>query len=93
MDSPTNDQHIISDKATQTTPDFIIIGAQKSGTTWLVDMLRDHEGVFIPRDEVHFFNGHFDKGIDWYASHFNEASKNQCIGEKTPDYLGGASAD
>lgn len=70
-------------------PQFLIIGAQKSGTTWLVDMLRDHRDVFIPRNEVHFFNTHYDRGYDWYASHFSEAKKSQRIGEKTPDYLGG----
>lgn len=67
---------------------FIIIGAQKSGTTWLVDMLRYHPQVFIKREEVHYYDSNFEKGEDWYLSHFKEAEENQIIGEKTPDYFG-----
>jgi hypothetical protein len=37
-------------------PDFIGIGAQKSGTTWLYRNLRNHPGIWIPRKEVHYFD-------------------------------------
>ncbi len=38
-------------------PDFICIGAQKAGTSWLARMLRQHPGVFLPpMKEVHFFD-------------------------------------
>lgn len=37
-------------------PDFIIIGAQKSGTSSLHSILAHHPGVFIPRGEVFFFD-------------------------------------
>lgn len=77
---------------TKNIPHFMIIGAQKSGTTWLVDMLRDHSGVFIPRDEIHYYNTNYAKGIKWYRSHFEPAAA-QLIGEKTPDYLGGEIPD
>lgn len=69
-------------------PDFIIAGAQKSGTTWIVDVLRQHPKVFMPRKEVHFFNQQFDKGPNYYAQTFEQAEPNQLIGEKTPDYFG-----
>lgn len=70
-------------------PDFLIIGAQKGGTTWLRHHLRAHPSVFVPESEVHFFDKahHFSKGRDWYESHFQAARPDQTIGEKTPDYL------
>lgn len=38
-------------------PDFVCIGAQKSGTSWLYRMLVDHPGVFLPpANEMHFFD-------------------------------------
>lgn len=39
-------------------PDFIIAGAMKCGTTWLHDALNRVDGVFIPRDEVHWIDAH-----------------------------------
>lgn len=40
-----------------TTPDFIGIGAQKAGTTWLYDMLAQNPSVWLPPlKEVHFFD-------------------------------------
>lgn len=39
-------------------PDFLIIGAQKSGTSWLHRQLRQHPDVFMPpdKDAPFFFN-------------------------------------
>lgn len=38
-------------------PDFIGIGAQKAGTTWLYDMLAQNPSVWLPPlKEVHFFD-------------------------------------
>ena len=70
-------------------PNFLIIGAQKCGTTWLASMLRQHEDVFMPDRELHFFDKdlNFSKGLGWYESHFTEAAGQRAIGEKTPDYL------
>jgi hypothetical protein len=69
-------------------PNFIIIGAQKSGTTWLVDMLKLHPQIFIDREEVHYYDNNYHKGNEWYLSHFENANDDQIIGEKTPDYFG-----
>jgi hypothetical protein len=60
-------------------PDFLIIGAQKAGTTSLASYLTAHPQVVAPkRKEIHFFdlNFHLDsdldstKDVDWYRSHF-----------------------
>ena len=71
-----------------TLPDFLIIGAQKAGTTWLAYQLRQHPDVFMPPREVHFFDNanNFVKGLGWYERHFDDASGKRAIGEKTPEY-------
>jgi Sulfotransferase domain len=60
-------------------PSFLIIGAQRAGTTSLFDALRRHPDVTGPaayedfvrlRKEVHFFDHRFENGIDWYRSFF-----------------------
>lgn len=70
-------------------PSFVIAGAQKSGTTTLHQMLQQHPRVFMSRPkELHFFDRNWDRGIDWYTSHF-EARKprHRQWGESTPTYL------
>lgn len=40
-----------------TLPNFIGIGAQRAGTTWLYERLREQPGVFLPaQKELHFFD-------------------------------------
>jgi len=33
-------------------PSFIVIGAQKAGSTYLLQCLRDHPTIFMPRSEI-----------------------------------------
>lgn len=70
-------------------PNFLIIGAQKSGTTWLARLLRQHPDVFMPPGEIHFFDKahNYRNGLGWYEAHFAGANGRRAIGEKTPDYL------
>jgi hypothetical protein len=52
-------------------PDFVIIGAQKCGTTYLYERLIQHSGVVSAfTKEVHFFDVNFRKGVGWYRAHF-----------------------
>ncbi|SDX00012.1 sulfotransferase [Thiocapsa roseopersicina] len=37
-------------------PNFMCIGAQKAGTSWLADKLRKHPQIEIRRKEVHYFD-------------------------------------
>jgi hypothetical protein len=65
-------------------PDFIVIGAQKAGTTWLHHVLSSLPGVSVPAGkELHYF----DRGFDWtvlrYLRHFQGDG---IQGEITPDY-------
>jgi hypothetical protein len=70
-------------------PDFLIIGAQKSGTTWLADQLSLHPGIYMAPDEIHYFDKaqNFARGLSWYSEHFAGAEAGQLAAEKTPDYL------
>ncbi len=70
-------------------PNFLIIGAQKCGTTWLARMLSQHPDVYMAEDEIHYFDKahNFAKGTAWYERHFAAASGERAVGEKTPDYL------
>lgn len=70
-------------------PEFVVIGAQKSGTTWLREHLRTHPQIFMPPEELHFFDwpDRYARGAGWYASHFEAAGEDQVTGEKTPNYL------
>jgi hypothetical protein len=69
--------------------DFLIIGAQKGGSTWLYDNIRLHPSVFTPKNELHFFSSdeNYAKGDGWYHSFFPSTEKYTVCGEKTPEYL------
>jgi hypothetical protein len=46
-------------------PDFICIGAQKGGTTWLDRMLRQHPDIWLPpTKEIHYFNRVLERRAD-----------------------------
>jgi hypothetical protein len=69
-------------------PNFLIIGAMRSGTTSLAHYLRSHPDVFVPEaKELHFFDRRFDRGLDWYREQFTDAGDASAIGEATPNYL------
>jgi hypothetical protein len=76
--------------------DFLVIGAQKAGTTWIDHVLRQHPAIFLPETkEVHFFDkrANFAKGADWYLSHFRRAQPGQILGEATPNYFWNCNSD
>ena len=74
----------------QKSPDFIIIGATKCGTTSLFSYLNQHPQVLSPhKKEINFFNHHFDLGTPWYLAHFPAiADEPEFItGEASPFYI------
>lgn len=71
-------------------PSFLIIGAQKAGTSSLFNYLGQHPDITLPSNkELHFFDLQYDKGIEWYENLFPEAInyENQITGEASPYYL------
>lgn len=71
--------------------DFIIMGTQKGGTTALAQNIGKHPDIFLnmnpdPRvSEVHFFDLHWKRGIEWYKKQFDYSKK--VVGDKTPDLM------
>ena len=74
----SNWQYRLATSRFRSLPDFIIIGAQRSGTTSLYYYLFQHPEI-LPcfRKEVHYFDGGLDpdvdnyaKGEEWYRAHF-----------------------
>jgi|SaaInlStandDraft_1057018.scaffolds.fasta_scaffold63287_2 hypothetical protein len=76
--------------------DFLVIGAQKAGTTSLHDWLVQHHDLLLPDiKETHFFshNESFKKGNAWYISQFvSKAADRLLMGEVDPEYLFSANA-
>ncbi|MFZ4547052.1 MAG: sulfotransferase domain-containing protein [Bacteroidales bacterium] len=71
-------------------PDFLIIGAQKCGTTSLFYYLLQHPELFLPIEkEIHFFDLKYHHGIDWYRNIFNtgEEGNGKLKGEASPYYI------
>jgi len=70
-------------------PAFIIIGAQRAGTTSLYSYLTAHPLIApAATKEVHFFDVHYGRGTDWYWEQFPVASEAGMItGEASPYYL------
>ncbi|GAC1629308.1 MAG: hypothetical protein NVS4B7_18130 [Ktedonobacteraceae bacterium] len=100
----TIDKHVLKKAFRATTnplrmmPDFIIIGAQKGGTTSLYRYLVEHPNIApIYVKEPHFLDIYYFKGLGWYRSHFPTAvekyyarhiQKHDLItGEASPYYL------
>ena len=69
-------------------PDFLVLGAQKAGTTALYAYLRWHPGITGPSwKEVSFFDRHWWRGEGWYRGQFPLRSGGQIVGEASPSYL------
>jgi hypothetical protein len=78
-------------------PNFLVIGVEKGGTTWLYMQLKHHPEIFLPESkEIHFFNkynsnlvkhDYFQLGIKWYTDFFKQYQGQRAIGEVTPMYI------
>jgi len=76
------------ESGTLTLPNFLVIGAVRSGSTALASYLRKHPDVFMAeRKEVEFFDVNFDKGVEWYGQWFEDAGGAIAIGEASPSYM------
>jgi hypothetical protein len=69
-------------------PDFVIVGAQRSGTTTLYHYLAQHPQVRAPlRKEIQFLSLDWERGIPWYRRHFPLVEPGQQTFEASPYYL------
>ncbi|MFL6240527.1 MAG: sulfotransferase domain-containing protein [Actinomycetes bacterium] len=77
--------------ARRTLPDFLVIGAQKSGTTTLYDHIAAHPSVRSAyMKEVHFFDDNYQRGLGWYRANFPwhaGSERTWLTGEASPYYI------
>jgi hypothetical protein len=70
-------------------PDFVVIGAPKSGSSSLYVYLAQHPGIFFSNPkEIGFFcsNWRYNKGLEWYSDFFKNAREDQHCGEGSTSY-------
>ncbi len=75
-------------------PNFLIIGAQKAGTTSLYAYLCKHPHISSAfKKEVHYFDLNYSKGTNWYRSFFpltktlHKYKPSFITGEASPQYM------
>ena len=79
-------------------PSWIIVGAQRSGTSSLYEYLISHPLALRAADkEVHYFDHNYQRGLAWYAGHFvtfrkairiqQREGREATTGEATPYYV------
>lgn len=70
-------------------PNFVIIGAQKAGTSFMVRCLKEHPDVFLPVSETRFFEDpdYLHSDIKQLYHPFRYVSQEKAVGIKRPSYL------
>jgi hypothetical protein len=71
-------------------PGFLVLGAQKAGTTALYEYLRRHPQITGPSwKEVSFFDRHWARGESWYRGNFPNVARarGKHVGEASPSYV------
>lgn len=72
-----------------TIPNFLVIGAQKSATSSVCDILSMHPECFMTEPKEPYFFSHdevYAKGLDWYLSLFRGAEGKKAVGEGSTTY-------
>lgn len=79
--------------AAERLPNFLFLGPDKSGSTWIYHLLDRHPDAFmVPGKGLYYFSSHFDRGAEWYLSFFQDAGKLRVRGEVSHNYLSCAAA-
>ncbi len=72
-------------------PNFLVVGAQKAGTTSLHHFLQAHPAIYLPeqKETKYFVHDRFyEKGIKHYEQAYFSAWQSQsAVGEVDPDYM------
>ncbi len=87
-------------QADRAPPDFVIIGAQRCGTTSLFRALAKHPAMMpnvINAKGIHYFDTSYHQNKDWYLAHFPSTSEREAhaakigqqaiAGEASPYYM------
>lgn len=64
-------------------PFVLCIGPQRAGTSWIRQYFRDRGDVCLPQDvaEIFYFDRHYERGLDFYRSHFHPSESHKIIME------------
>lgn len=70
-------------------PGFLIVGAQRCGTTSMYRALSAHPAIAkaVLHKGVHYFDMNYDRGIAWYRAHFPLAVTDRLTFESSPYYM------
>jgi hypothetical protein len=72
---------------------FLIIGAQKAGSSSLFEYMRRHPEIHMPAEKgLNFFNTErmYERGFQWYETRMLHGAAEQCAcGEATVEYING----
>ncbi|MCO5184891.1 MAG: sulfotransferase domain-containing protein [Anaerolineae bacterium] len=70
-------------------PQFVILGAQKAGSTFIFECLKEHPRLYMPRFETEFFEDPFynSSQLAELEALFENCRTDQLRGIKRPDYL------
>ena len=69
-------------------PTFIGLGGQKCASSWLYTVFNDHPDAFVSTPkELNYFSAVYDRGHQWYESHFTAGAGRAAVGEISPSYL------
>jgi hypothetical protein len=70
---------------------FIHVGVQKAGSSWLHQALSRHPDLFAASGgddkDTGFFSYHYDRGYEWYERHFHNGAGARLRGEISTSYL------
>lgn len=70
-------------------PDFLYLGPDKSGSTWLYEVLRQHPECYVAMcKDIYYFDQYYDRGMEWYEEFFSDVpSSALAVGELSHGYL------
>lgn len=70
-------------------PNFLFIGPDKTGSSWLFSLLQAHPQCFVPEcKDIYFFDRYYQRGMAWYLDFFQEAKPHHlAVGELSHDYM------
>ncbi|KAJ7992460.1 hypothetical protein DPEC_G00278780 [Dallia pectoralis] len=68
-------------------PGALIVGVKKGGTRAVLEFIRIHPDVRALGTEPHFFDRHYDRGLNWYRGLMPRTLDSQITLEKTPSYF------
>jgi hypothetical protein len=69
-------------------PNFVYIGPDKAGSTWLFKVLAWHPQTYVtPAKDLYFFDQFYERGVEWYARQFVPEPHHRIVAEISHDYL------